>query len=62
MENSLIRVFIMNLMFTVLEPVTLEYQTLRDKYEIARQCQFEAENYASKVSCRFVCGVCASCF
>ncbi|BFY98239.1 hypothetical protein BsWGS_01279 [Bradybaena similaris] len=35
---------------SVLEPVTLEYQTLRDKYEIARQCQYEAENYASKMN------------
>ncbi|CAG5118507.1 unnamed protein product, partial [Candidula unifasciata] len=33
-----------------LEPVTQEYQALRDKYEMAIQCQYEAENYASKLN------------
>uniref|UniRef100_A0A0B6ZTZ5 Uncharacterized protein n=1 Tax=Arion vulgaris TaxID=1028688 RepID=A0A0B6ZTZ5_9EUPU len=34
----------------VLEPITIEYQALRDKYEMAIQCQYEAENYASKMN------------
>ncbi|XP_059159377.1 shootin-1-like isoform X2 [Physella acuta] len=34
----------------VLGPVTQEYEALREKYEIAVRCQYEAENFASKVN------------
>ncbi|KAI8774690.1 shootin-1 [Biomphalaria glabrata] len=34
----------------VLGPVTQEYEALKEKYEIAVRCQYEAENFASKVN------------
>ncbi|KAH9513356.1 hypothetical protein Btru_034727 [Bulinus truncatus] len=34
----------------VLGPVTQEYEALREKYEIAVRCQYEAETFASKVN------------
>ncbi|XP_005091105.1 shootin-1 isoform X2 [Aplysia californica] len=36
----------------VLGPVSMEYKALREKYESAIRCQYEAENYATKINSR----------